>query len=54
MKLEEIVQGGAFDVVEAVRELARVVVELEAELKRVAGAEGVEKAPKVQKASKAH
>lgn len=30
MKLEEIVQGGAFDVVEAVRELARVVVELAA------------------------
>ena len=28
VKLEEIVQGGAFDVVEAVRELARVVVEL--------------------------
>ena len=28
VKLEEIAQGGAFDTVEAVRELARVVVEL--------------------------
>lgn len=54
VKLEEIAQGGAFDVVEAVRELARVVVELAAELKRIGGAEGVEKVQKGPKAQKAH
>ena len=44
VKLEEIAQGGAFDTVEAVRELARVVVELTA---RVAALETarVEAAP---------
>ena len=38
VRLEEIAQGGAFDTVEAVRELARVVVELTA---RVAALETV-------------
>ena len=44
VNLEEIAQGGAFDTVEAVRELARVVVELTA---RVAALEAarVETAP---------
>lgn len=49
VKLEEIAQGGAFDTVEAVRELARVVVELTARVAALEAAARVETTPATKK-----